>query len=177
MLNNGQIRLRALATNDAELLVKWRFAEQNYDYFYEYRPVSVEQNADWIKSAVTKNSEINFIAEDVKTHTPFGMIALVDIDMRNQKCEMGRVLIGEEKDRKAGYGKQMIDLLLEYAFYHLNLRKVYCEVFADNTRAVNFYKKIGFEQDGIFKDHIYKSGAFKDVLHMSLTKQNFTLRK
>lgn len=173
MLSNGQIRLRPLSVSDAERLVLWRFSEENYDFFYEYFPVSVEQNVEWIRSVTAKQTEVNFVVERVSDKTPFGMISLVDIDMRNQKCEMARVLIGNSSLRKCGYGKQMLDLLLEYAFLHLNMHKVYCEVLANNKKAVLFYEKYGFRTDGVLKEHIYKSGCFQDVLHMTFFKEDF----
>ena len=173
MLSNTQIRLRALSSADADLLIKWRFAEDNYAYFFECIPVSREQNLKWIEAAQSKGSEINFIAERISDFVPVGMIALVGIDARSQKCEMGRVLIGKAEDRKSGLGGGMIRLLLRYAFLHLNMRKVYCEVFADNENAIRFYKKHGFKEDGLFKEHVYKNGEFKDVLHMSIFKKDY----
>ncbi len=55
-------------------------------------------------------------------------------------------------------------LLLDYAFNHLNMQKVYCEVFEANTNALNAYKKFGFVEEGKFLNHIYKNGKFETVI-------------
>lgn len=171
MLNDGVLFLRSVSLKDADLLAKMRFSEENYDFFYEFVPTTKEQNEKWIENVLNKKNELNLIAYEKENNRPVGMISLIDIDQRNQKCEIGRVLIGNAEDRKKGYGKHLLSLVLEYAFLHLNMRKVYLEVFAENSSAVRFYEKVGFIQDGRFVRHIYKNGTFKDVLHMSLFKE------
>lgn len=162
--------MRPLEKEDADLLRRWRFAEANYAYFYEFVPTSRMQNEAWLENTLRKSSEINFIVTENVEGRDIGMISLIDIDMRNRKCEMGRVLIADENSRGKGIGQQVIEMLLEYAFQHLNMHKVYCEVFADNEAAVRLYQKCGFEKDGLFEKHIYKNGAYKDVIHMSIIK-------
>ena len=177
MLGNKILSLQSVSPKDAGLLATWRFSEENYDFFYEFVPTTKEQNEKWIESVLNKKNEINLIAYEKENDRPVGMISLIDIDQRNQKCEIGRVLIGNAEDRKKGYGKHLISLALEYAFLHLNMRKVYLEVFADNASAIRFYEKNGFVQDGRFAEHIYKNGKFKDVVHMSLFKKDFQIDK
>lgn len=164
MLSNTKICLRAMELEDTALIKKWRFDWSNYDFFYEFTPVSTHAQHIWMEKTVTARNEMNFIAEVLPAHTPFGMIALLDIDLRNQKAELGRVLVGDISQRGKGRGKMMVQLLCNYAFNHLNLHKVYCEVFADNARALETYLKCGFEQTGIRKKHIYKNGSFKDIV-------------
>lgn len=168
MLSNRNIFLRPMELYDAEKVGKWRFSEDNYSYFYEFTPTSRFVNELWFQDTLKKKTELNFIITEKNGNIDIGMISLVDIDFRNQKCEMGRVLIAEKDARGKGFGKQAIQLLLEYAFKHLNMHKVYCEVLSDNLTAIETYKKCGFIQDGYFENHIYKNGDFKDVIHLSV---------
>ena len=164
MLNNNKIKLRAFELDDAEIVRQWRFDFDNYDYFYEFTPTSKFANEFWVQATLKKQSEINFIVENKETKTSIGMISIIDIDYRNHKCELGRVLIGDKKFRGQGIGSEMVNLLIDYAFNHLNMRKVYCEVFADNTNALHLYKKSGFLVEGTLKSHIYKNGQYKDIV-------------
>ncbi len=164
------IQLRPLELEDSELIRNWRFSEDAYNYFYEWQPQSKANNQAWVQSMLNKKDEINFIIRQKKSNQDIGMISLLHIDYRNRHCELGRVLIADEKSRALGIGKRVITLLFEYAFHHLNLRKIYCEVLEDNVRAYNFYKKCGFEKDGLFKNHIFKNGEYKNVVHMSYEK-------
>lgn len=170
MLSSDRIKLRPVELEDAEMLRRWRFSETNYAYFYEFVPACKVQNQQWLENTLKKSSEINFIIFDNNECRDIGMISLLDIDMRNQKCEMGRVLIADENFRGKGLGGETIRVLLNYAFNHLNMHKVYCEVFAENEAAVKLYQKCGFAEDGRFKQHIYKNGEFKDIIHMSVMR-------
>lgn len=170
MLNNDKITLRAFELEDAEIVRKWRFDFDNYDYFYEFTPTSQYSNEIWVQNTLKKQSEINFVVEDNKSKNSIGIISLINIDYRNQKCEMGRVLIGDKKFRGKGIGLDIGTLLVNYAFNHLNMRKIYCEVFADNTAALSLYKKLGFVEEGLLKEHIYKNGQFKDIIVMAKFK-------
>jgi RimJ/RimL family protein N-acetyltransferase len=170
MLDNSKIILRAIELDDSELIRKWRFDSDSYDYFFEFIPVSHVQNEMWLKNVLLRNDEVNFIIEERSTKTSIGMISLLNIDPRNQKCEMGRVLIGAPDFRGRGLGKESITLLIEYAFNHLNMQKIYCKVFNDNEKAVSIYEKCGFKEEGMLRRHIYKNGEFKDVKLMALYK-------
>lgn len=178
MLSDKKIILRVMEKEDTEIVRKWRFSHNNYDYFYEFTPFSKFKNEKWFESATNKNNEINFIIETVDESKPVGMISLVDIDHRNQKAEMGRVLIGEQSERGKGYGKSAINLLTEYAFNHLNIHKLYCEVFEFNEDAINAYKKAGFEIEGKFINHIFKNGKYENVIRLAIfNKKNELCQK
>ena len=127
----------------------------------------------WEKSFLNKN-EKNFIITELKTNKAIGTISLVDIDMRNRKCELGRVYVDS---KSKGIGTESTELVLQYSFNHLNLNKIYLEVFDNNKRAQSLYKKIGFTQDGTHKEHIYKNGIYLDIQIMSILKKEYFSRK
>jgi len=161
MLNNNLIKLRYFETKDLPYVSKIRSLPETYDYFFEFEPYNINQQLEWWESSYKKSNEKNFIIVD--TNDVFlGTISLVNIDMRNRKAELGRFFIVPEY-RKKFYGKESIILLLEYSFQHLNLNKVYLEVFASNLQAINLYKNIGFEKEGTYHQHIFKRGSYHDV--------------
>lgn len=177
MLNNDKITLRPIELGDSELIRTWRFDPQNYDYFYEFVPNNKDQNKIWMQNVLSNKNEINFIVDrndiNTKEQKSIGMISVLNIDNRNQKCEMGRVIIGDVNSRKLGFGTEAILLLLKYCFNHLNMRKISCEVFAENKIAATLYQKLNFIQEGLLKEHIYKNGEFKDIQLMVLFKDKW----
>lgn len=173
MLSKKNIFLRPIELEDSDLIRRWRFDEQSYDFFYEFVPISLYENNMWIESILKKKDEINFIVCEKTTKKNLGMISIIDIDYRNQKCEIGRVFVGAES-RGKGIGRIALELCLEYSFKHLNMHKVYIEVFSENKGALNLYKKCGFIEDGYFQKHIYKNGIFKDIVHLSCFKDDYS---
>ena len=50
----------------------------------------------------------------------------------------------------------------------MGIHKVFLRVFADNKRAVNSYKKIGFVEEGYSKDEVYIDGKYRDMIFMAI---------
>lgn len=50
-----------------------------------------------------------------------------------------------DKKRGKGYGKEMLQLALEYAFGKLKVNKVTLGVFGNNSQAYYCYKAVGFK--------------------------------
>ena len=93
------------------------------------------------------------------------------LDLINKKAEMGIIL--RKRYINKGYGIKALIMFLFYLFYFWNLRKVKLEVYSDNKRAVNVYKKVGFKEVGIFKEEYFCFGRYRDVLAMELFKEEF----
>ncbi len=171
LLNKNKILLRAIETRDIEDLYQFRFGGDSYEYFYEFPVTSIDGYRSWINSNVSRSDQVNFVIEDKMTKKTIGTISLIDIDNRSKKAEMGRVFLSSDF-RGKGYFKDAVEALFDYAFQDLNLRKIYCEVFSDNSWAVKTYIKNGFSEEGLLKKHIYKDGHYKDVIILSIFRND-----
>lgn len=76
-----------------------------------------------------------------ETDAYIGTIELYDI--RYDSATLG-IIIGEKSHWSKGYGPEAILTLLEHAFNNLKLRRVTLHTFADNPRAQNAFRKVGF---------------------------------
>lgn len=170
MLNNKKIKLRYFEPEDIELIMRIRSDSSTYDFFYEYEPLNKEQQLSWWQQSFLKKDEKNFIIALSNNNEAIGTISLTNIDNRNRKAEFGRFFIYKDFLGK-GYGKDSLNLIIEYAFNHMNLKKLYLEVFSENKVAIEVYKKNGFIEEGCLKSHIYKSGNYLDVLIMALIRE------
>lgn len=166
ILKGKNLYLRAIDEKDFPLLYSWRFSETAYNAFYEFPVINQSQYQAWLTGKLDKNDEVNFIV-CLNDGIPIGMISLIGIDLRNRKAEMGRVFVESSQYQGKGYGKEMIEVILMYGFNHLGLNKIYCEVLQENEKALNSYKKCGFEIEGTLKEHIFKNGLFQTVLLLS----------
>src|SRR5699024_551812 len=75
----------------------------------------------------------------------------------------------EKNMRGLGIGKSVIQNLLEWARNNIIIEKVGLSVFADNYRAIQLYKRIGFVEEGRRKNEIKKAnGEYVDdiLMHM-----------
>jgi len=169
MLSGKNVELKLIEEEDLPRIVEWR--NFMYDIFYEF-PFCVSGTKLWFEKHL-KSTDILFM---IYSYTfeypddPIGMVGLTHIDYRNKNAEFGRFLIAGEQNRRKGYGSEAVKLILEYAFDHLNLHKVYLDTIENNDAALEFYKKIGFKPEGLKRDHIYKSGKYVDLICMSILR-------
>lgn len=172
MLTGKKVALRAIEEGDLPTLARWRSDAASYPFFFEFHPISHAAQADWFAAQRARRDELNF-AVAARTGELVGTVSLVAIDGRNRRAELGRVFVGDERSRRAGVGREMTYLVLEYAFEHLNLRKVTCEVLAANAPACELYRRFGFREEGAFREHVYKDGRYLDVVALALFVEEF----
>lgn len=167
MLSGKNIELKLIEKEDLHLVVEWR--NSAYEEFYEY-PLSNSGQDIWFEKHVRSNDFLFIIYE--RPNNKIGMVGLSNIDNRNRNAEFGRFVI-DEKFRGKGYGKEVLMLILDYAFKHLNLNKVYLDTFEYSTKVINLYKKVGFKQEGIKLQHIYKNGQYNNLVCMSILRSDY----
>ena len=80
-------------------------------------------------------------------------------------------MIIDKSKRGKGYGKEMLDLALQYAFQITGASAVQLNVFSENALAKRCYEKVGFVERRVERD-VFK---FKDELwsrcNMTILKQ------
>ncbi len=160
------VELRPLEDSDLPLLAAWRRADHAREAFFSVEPVSTSGQAAWYARYMADPADQMFVIIE-PTGRSVGTISLSRIDYRNQKAELGRVLIGDPSDFGRGLAFDACRVLLQYATEDLHLRKIYLEVLADNQAAVCLYKKLGFETEGVLRSEVFARGSWHDVLHMA----------
>ena len=137
---------------DYEYVSKWIDDERTHAFWcanllpYPMTPKSFHEllakNAmDWTDSAyvATENNgqAVGFFCYSVNTEDNTGFLKFVIID----KTKRGK-----------GYGKEMLNLALQYAFQITGAKAVQLNVFHENASARHCYEKVGFVERKIDKD-------------------------
>jgi RimJ/RimL family protein N-acetyltransferase len=89
------------------------------------------------------------------------------IDKLNRIAELG-IVIGDERLHGKGYGYQAMCLLLDYAFYVLNLNSVYLNVLSFNPNAIKLYEKCGFKHIGAMREARIIGDEKFDLVYMDI---------
>lgn len=168
MLNNDKITLKPLSIKDTDFILELRNDLEIADQFFSDAPVYDFEHNSWLNSR--NSDDLDFIIVENESQKKAGRIYLNKVDFRHQKGEYGIVLHPEFRGKKLAYEASV--LLIKYVFESLPIHKIYLEVFSENEKAVNLYKRLGFEQEGLLKDEFLKNGLFKDVIRMSLVKKS-----
>ncbi|MFO7585452.1 MAG: GNAT family protein [Anaerolineales bacterium] len=98
-----------------------------------------------------------------------GQCALFNFNETAQNCEIG-ITIGDKAYWGSGYGRDAILCLLDYAFRHRNMRRVYLSVNGNNLRAIRAYAACGFVEEGRLRAHVWSNGEYIDLVMMGLLR-------
>ncbi|MDY6787656.1 MAG: GNAT family protein [candidate division WOR-3 bacterium] len=116
-----------------------------------------------------KRQSIHLVIIDKTSDNPAGLITLNDFNWPNRRAMLAIAVMPEFQN--AGIGKKATELIMNYAFNTLGLRKICLEVYGFNERAVSMYKKLGFKIEGEFKNHSLKDGKYHTLLYMTMTRE------
>ncbi len=95
-----------------------------------------------------------------------GQCGLFRHDHVARTAELG-ITIGDHGYWGRGYGREVVTLLVGYAFTIRNLRKVHLSVLATNGRAIRAYVAAGFVEEGRRRRHVWNDGAYADLVLMA----------
>lgn len=174
MLSTERLVLKLMEQADETDIIRWRNDREVTESLFSSRGITISEHRNWFDSYVKSGNRIEFMVIKKDDGKKIGTIGLSNIDHRNQKAEYG-ILLGEKDEWGKGYAKEASIAIINYGFEELNLMKIYLRVFKDNTAAVNLYKKLGFVEEGILRKEYYKNGRFKDVLPMSVLREEWDL--
>ena len=164
LLHTDRIRLRNMESiKDIEAIRKIRNDASTVNRFFSYRYITEESQLEWFNNVKLDYTEINWVIELLENKDIVGTLALINIDWRNRNAEYARLIINPSY-RRMGLAFEAETLMLEYAFDYLNLHKIYCMAFMDNTDVINLHFKTGFKKVGIYSDHIFRDGKYQDII-------------
>lgn len=126
----------------------------------------------YVKDKIS-NKNVHFYAIVLKSNNQhIGNIKLDFHDSISNVSELG-VLIGNKNYWGKGIAKEACDLVLDYGFNVLKLRKIFLAVFENNVAAIKLYKSIGFKLEGKLKKHISINGSYYDKYFMGIFRNNY----
>ena len=130
---------------------------------------SEEREQEVLKSL---KDSYNFAVIVIENDELLGNIAFYDVDLININGSF-RIMLGNEKYYGKGYGKEAINLILDYGFSLLNFRNICLNVFEYNELAYNLYKKVGFKEVGRIRKRQEIMGKFYDLIIMDMLSEEF----
>ena len=100
-----------------------------------------------------------------------GSMNLHSMNRDNGTFETGTRLYRAYRGR--GYGLQAKLILLRYAFHKLRFQKYTLRCLETNTPMIHHAKRLGCQQEGRLRRHVYTQGQFLDELIFGLTREEF----
>lgn len=172
MLKGANTYIRLMEEEDVEHKVNWfNDAEVRKTLNVDF-PISVVGTKKWLHSVSVNNTRRDFIIFSSRDDVPVGYCGLVNIDLQNLKAE-SYLGIGNKEYWGKGHASEARRLILDYAFKHLALNKVYSYVWSENEKMIHINEKVGFKIEGKLRDDVYYQGKFRDKLLMGVLKSEY----
>ena len=155
--------LRDIKPEELELMLSWRNAPTVRANMYTSHEISLAEHLAWWER-IQERSDLQYCMYESQG-TPLGIVAFTGIDRNNQNSSWA---FYASPLAPKGTGSKMEFLALEYAFCHIQLRKLWCEVLAFNTPVIKLHQKFGFKVEGILRDQHKANERFDDIYRLGV---------
>lgn len=155
--------IRDIEDAELELMLSWRNAPHARRNMYTRHLISLEEHLAWWERIKMDARHRYFMYEDHSE--PLGIVGFNNIDILNRNASWA---FYSSPSAPRGTGSRMEFLALDYAFFKLDLHRLFCEVLAFNEPVIRLHQKFGFKVEGIFKEHHLSDDGFIDVYRLGL---------
>ena len=148
-----------LNMEEKEMILKWRNHPDIRKWMYNQDEIKFEEHLNFIDSLKLRKDKLYFL---VKKEDDF--IGVIDFTQLVNKESVHMGIYSNPNIN--GNGKILLNKIIDYSFNNLKVKRVFSEVFAENDKAHNLYKKFNF------KDISEKIVNNKKVICMELENEN-----
>lgn len=166
MKKEKQMRVFKISPNYLRERTKWLNHPEIYQNMNMQYPMTLLETEKWFEKVIINKSRIDFVFED--KDKVVSMTGLTNIDTLNGLVEF-YIMVNPECQGK-GFGKKTTEFTLNYAFTKFNIHKVFLYTNHFNERANHLYESLGFELEGILREHKFKDGELIDRCIYGLLK-------
>jgi hypothetical protein len=176
MLKGKKVTLHLPEEKHLKKMLEWRNDPNLRQFFREYRELSYEHQVKWWKDkALSDDSWQYFVMKPNGEDKIIGVIGLVYIHPIYKTAEFA-ISIGDENYRNGGFGSDALRTIIKYGFEELNLNRIWCEVYSNN-KAIDVYRHIGFKDEGLLRQTVYKNGQYHDSYILGMLKDEWQKTK
>ena len=163
MLATERILLLPPTKEDLPLMINWRNNETVKKYLLDPEYLTLENYQAWSQNTEPR---LDLMLQLKAEQQLIGVASLSQIDHQHQKAEY-QIIIGEPEYWGNGYAYEASTAVFEYAFAELNLNRIYLKLLLGQQRAVALFEKLGFQEEGILRQEVFKNGKFQDLILMA----------
>ena len=171
-LTSQRVTLKPLTESDMPYFVKWYSDPEILRLNCEVEPWTPEKFTQWYRNICHDANKVWFTIVVNANQRVIGDAGLLRMFTPWKTTDMG-VVIGEKDMWRQGYGTDAGRRLLQYAFDDLGFHRVAIVVMGFNTRALRFWTRLGFQQEGVWRDGYYCDNQYSDSIMMSILEDEY----
>lgn len=156
--------LRPLHKADLELILAWRNARMVRQAMYSQHEITREEHQRWFRNLQADSSKRWYIYIN-KDNEPNGVVYFKQYNATQRTAFWG---FYAKPNAAAGTGLRMSLNALDYAFNELKMHKLSAEVLVSNAKSFEMHKKVGFVEEGRFREQYLIENKFVDVVRLGI---------
>ena len=165
-------RLRYMTENDLPLVLCWRNHPDIRNYMFQNHIISIEEHLAWYKHA-SQQSDIELLIFE-GYDAPQGVVNIKIEEAYNT----GSWGFYTAPDAPKGSGKIMGQLVLDYTFNHLELRKLRGQAYSFNDPSIGLHQSLGFSLEPCADHNLSTSVDRSEIVCFGIDNDKYaTLRK
>jgi RimJ/RimL family protein N-acetyltransferase len=170
-MKERKVVLCALDTEQVQRTLKWVNDPQVTRFTGTMFPIGASENEAYWKEVRKDRSRVVF---GVETHEGkhIGNVELRNIDWISRNAET-TFYIGDSESRGKGYGNEMLAALCDFAFMRLGMHRLNCRVFAYNKIAAKMVEWVGFRQEGVMREQLFRDGGYHDIIFFGALRTDY----
>lgn len=174
-LKGQNIYLRAIEPEDLDFVYAIENDESIWNVSNTQTPYSrflIRQYLENAHQDIYEAKQLRLAICQNDNFSAIGLIDLFDYDPRNNRAGIG-ILIQNKENRGNGNGAEALQLLINYAFTHLNLHQLYANIDTENEISLKLFTTFGFQLIGTKKQWNLVNGNYADESLFQLINQSF----
>lgn len=175
IIGHGILYLRPVQSDDRGKIYRWRNSLDVAKYMYSDQLITEEEHNRWF-DGIIKDQDSRKYWIIVYDKEEIGLVNITDIDEANKRGCYASYIVGKNL-RGKGIGATAEYYILRYFFEDLGFNKICTEAFSFNKAGINVHKSLGFQVEGLYRQHRIKNGQFEDVVVLSMLRSEWYEQK
>ena len=163
-LKGNKISLRAIEPEDLEFI----YAIENDESIWEvsntqtpYSKFLIRQYLENAQQDIYEAKQLRLAICKNQDDKAIGLIDLFEFDAKNHRAGIG-IVIQNEIEKGNGYGKEALQLLINFSFKKLQLHQLFANIDVNNKPSLQLFTTFGFQKIGVKKDWNFINNQYQD---------------
>ena len=166
--------LRGLIESDSEGSYAGWFNDEevcsgNSHHVYPY---SQESSLKYIHFAQETKDHLILAIVTKENDAHIGNIALQDIHPIYHSADFS-ILIGDKSAWGSGIGSEAGRLICDHGFNSMNLHRIACGTFENNTSMQRLALSLGMIKEGVRREAAFKNGRYQDIIEYGVLRDDY----
>ena len=171
-MEGERLSLRPLESADLEAVADF-FADPQALYFYLPDLLLPRSRSQLEKlMELWNDGRSNFVFACRYQGRTLGLLTLSDLDPLAGNAELG-IMLTDSRDWGQGLATEALELMMAYAFGDLRLHRLYARIAPDNQASLKLFRRLGFIQEGRFREVVRRGDAYGDLLLFGLLEPEY----